>query len=137
MEQRFDADFSDVRVHTDARATQSAKSFKSDAYTSGRHIYFAAGQYAPMTRNGQCLLAHELTHTIQQRHATAPATAALQAHEEVLISQPDDPLEREAERSADLVMTSETGVGGASRPDPTNCSKQFRIEVRHIRSTDV
>src|SRR6202007_2049296 len=67
------------------------------------------GQYAPTTREGQRLLAHELTHTIQQSHMATPATAA-QPHQEVLISQPDDPLEHEAERTADLVMTSEAGL---------------------------
>jgi hypothetical protein len=110
METRFHTDFSDVRIHTDVRAAQSAETFQSDAYTSGRHIYFAAGQYAPTTRRGQRLLAHELTHTIQQGNSAAPPMVPAQAHQKVLISQPNDPLEHDAERAADLVMTSESGV---------------------------
>jgi hypothetical protein len=110
MEPRFDADFSDVRIHTDSRAAQSADRLQADAYTSGRNIYFAAGQYAPATRRGQHLLAHELTHTIQQRDLPEPAVPAAQSREGVLVSQPDDPLEQEADRTADLVINSESGV---------------------------
>ena len=69
MEPRFGADFSRVRVHTDSRAAQSARSVNALAYTIGRDIVFGAGQYAPQTSTGQKLLAHELTHFIQQSSA--------------------------------------------------------------------
>jgi hypothetical protein len=66
MEPRFGHDFSQVRVHTDAAAERSAKALQADAYTLGHHITFAAGQYRPHQEWGQQLLAHELTHTLQQ-----------------------------------------------------------------------
>jgi Domain of unknown function (DUF4157) len=66
MESRFAHDFSKVRVHTDAKAAESVQAVQALAYTVGRHIVFGAGQYAPQTREGQRLLAHELTHVIQQ-----------------------------------------------------------------------
>ena len=66
MEQRFGHDFSVVRVHTGARAARSAQSVGARAYTVGQHIVFGSGEFAPGTRAGQHLLAHELTHTIQQ-----------------------------------------------------------------------
>ena len=55
-----------MRVHTDARAAESAQSVNALAYTVGRNVVFGAGQYAPATMTGKKLLAHELTHTIQQ-----------------------------------------------------------------------
>src|SRR5205085_6003987 len=66
MEARFGHDFSRVRVHTDARAAESAQSVNALAYTVGRNVVFATGQYRPATSPGRQLLAHELVHTIQQ-----------------------------------------------------------------------
>jgi hypothetical protein len=66
FEPRFDRDFSDVRVHTDSTASESARSIDARAFTIDRSIAFAEGQYSPETSEGQKLLAHELTHTIQQ-----------------------------------------------------------------------
>lgn len=66
MESRFGRDFSDVRVHTDSIAAKSANAVNALAYTSGRDVVFALGQYSPTTGEGQRLLAHELTHTVQQ-----------------------------------------------------------------------
>lgn len=66
FEPRFGFDFSRVRVHTDARAAESARSVNSLAYTAGNNIVFAAGQYAPQAAAGQQLLAHELAHVTQQ-----------------------------------------------------------------------
>jgi Domain of unknown function (DUF4157) len=67
MEARFGQDFGDVRIHTDARAAESARSQPALAYTVGREIVFGAGRYQPHTGEGKRLLAHELTHTLQQR----------------------------------------------------------------------
>jgi hypothetical protein len=68
--------FSHVRVHTDARAGESAKAVGALAYTAGANIVFAPGQFAPHSRAGQELLAHELTHVAQQLHGTSGASAA-------------------------------------------------------------
>jgi hypothetical protein len=66
MEPRFGHDFSGVRVHTGAVAEQSAPEVNANAYTLGHNIVFGAGQLAPETHEGRRLIAHELTHTIQQ-----------------------------------------------------------------------
>lgn len=66
MEQRLGADFGAVRVHTGASAEQSAHDINAKAYTAGTHVVFGAGQFAPGTGEGRRLLAHELTHVIQQ-----------------------------------------------------------------------
>lgn len=66
MESRFGHDFSQVRVHSDAKAAESAESVGSLAYTVGQDVVFGPSRYAPHTAQGLRLLAHELTHTIQQ-----------------------------------------------------------------------
>jgi hypothetical protein len=71
FESRLGYDFSGVRIHTDARAAESARSLDALAYTVGRDVVFGAGQYAPTTREGRRLLAHELAHVAQQRGDSA------------------------------------------------------------------
>lgn len=66
MEQRFGHDFSQVRVHSDATAEQSALDLNAHAYTVGQNIVFGAGNYIPDTYEGRWLIAHELTHVLQQ-----------------------------------------------------------------------
>lgn len=70
MEPRFGYDFSQVRIHTDARAAESAQAVNALAYTVRHNIVFGAGQFAPGTSEGQRLLAHELTHVVQQGKGT-------------------------------------------------------------------
>jgi len=69
MEQRFGYDFSGVRVHTGADATQSARDVNANAYAIGNRIVFGAGQFTPGTHQGRHLIAHELTHVVQQSGA--------------------------------------------------------------------
>ncbi len=66
MEPRFGFDFSSVRVHHDNASERLSRSLGAAAFTHGSHIYFAAGRYDPGTSAGQRLLAHELTHVVQQ-----------------------------------------------------------------------
>lgn len=66
FEERFGRDLSAVRVHTDERANTAAGQIGAKAFTHRRHIYFGAGYWSPGTRSGRRLLAHELTHTLQQ-----------------------------------------------------------------------
>lgn len=66
MEPRFGQDFSQVRVHTDAKATESARAVNARAFTVGRDVVFGTGQFAPGTTQGRRLLAHELAHFSQQ-----------------------------------------------------------------------
>lgn len=110
MEPRFGHDFSDVRVHTDAVAAQSAQAVDALAYTVGRHIVFDAGQYAPGTGAGQRLLAHELAHTVQQdQHG-------IEAHTGILMGRPGDPAEHEARHAAEQVPAGQpAGMLGVER----------------------
>ncbi|HEV2097338.1 MAG TPA: DUF4157 domain-containing protein, partial [Stellaceae bacterium] len=71
FEPRFGRDFSRVRIHIDSVADQAAAGVNARAYTVGSDLVFAAGQYAPHTRQGKQLLAHELTHVVQQSGGSA------------------------------------------------------------------
>jgi hypothetical protein len=76
FEPRFGRDFSGVRVHADAAAAQSARDVNAHAYTVGHNMVFGAGQFAPGTHEGQRLIAHELTHTVQQSGSAAAVQRA-------------------------------------------------------------
>jgi hypothetical protein len=89
-ESRFDHSFSHVRVHTGRRAAESAASLESLAWTLGNHVAFGAGQFSPHTRDGRALIAHELTHVVQQRNART-------AGDNPRVGPSDDAFEREAE----------------------------------------
>ncbi|WP_218651769.1 DUF4157 domain-containing protein [Nostoc sp. C052] len=78
MEQRFGYDFSRVRIHTDAAAVRSAQDVNANAYTVGHNIVFGIDQYSPETHEGQSLIAHELTHVLQQSQGSSIATIFLQ-----------------------------------------------------------
>ncbi len=72
FEPRVGVDFSEVRLHTDGRAAQLARAVNACAFTVGRDIALGAGQYAPDTDSGKKLLAHELTHVVQQQSSRFP-----------------------------------------------------------------
>jgi hypothetical protein len=94
MEARFGHDFGRVRLHTDATSGLAAQAVGARAYTVGQDIYFGPGSFDPAGTAGRRLLAHELTHTIQQGDAGGPVMLA------GAIDAPDAPLEREAEAAA-------------------------------------
>lgn len=73
FEPRFGRDFSQVRLHTGDRAAAAARSIDARAFTSGNHVVMGAGEYQPSSNAGKRLLAHELTHVVQQRQAPAGA----------------------------------------------------------------
>lgn len=111
METRFGRDFSHVRAHTDERAGESARAVDARAYTVGADIVFGPGEYRPHNTAGRRLLAHELAHTVQQANVTGVAPQA-----SLEIGPADTPLEREADRAADQVMSAspqEPGIGHA------------------------
>jgi len=115
METRFGYDFSQVEVHTDAQASESARGVNALAYTVGRDVVFGAGQYAPRTSQGQKLLAHELTHVVQQ--------AAGVAHTPETISEDNSPYEREAKQTADLISRSSQRVVVTQRHTPIQIAR--------------
>jgi hypothetical protein len=114
MEARFGHDFSRVRVHTDARAADSARDVQALAYTVGDHIVFGREQYAPQGAPGRRLLAHELAHVVQQQGSgAAGAGAGMPARASALeVEASDSPAEREADAMADAV----TGAGRLAVP---------------------
>jgi hypothetical protein len=103
FEPRFGYDFGQVRVHHDAIAARSAQAVAAQAYTVGSHVVFDGGRYAPDTAHGRALLAHELTHVVQQRGASAPPTAGV-----LRIDSPDSAFERQAQAAA-------RSLGGGSK----------------------
>jgi hypothetical protein len=102
FESRFREDFSGVRIHTDSQAGASARAVNAAAYTVGPDIAFAPGSFAPDTVAGRRLLAHELSHTLQQ--PLQPGGAASSAQTKLSVSAPDDQYEREADQVADEAM---------------------------------
>ncbi len=96
MEPRFGHDFSQVRVHTDARAAESARAVNALAYTVGQHIVFRERQFRPETEAGSQLLAHELTHEVQQ---------GLGHLDTLQLSEVNSPSEREANDIAEVVCS--------------------------------
>ncbi len=104
LEPRFRHDFSTVRVHSDGEAARSAADIHARAWTVSDHIAFAPGAYAPHTRDGMHLLAHELTHVAQQSGAQqsgAPQASSLS------VGAPRDAAEVEADRVASSVSRGE------------------------------
>jgi hypothetical protein len=87
----------DVRVHDGPAADALSRSVSARAFTTGRDVFFARGEYRPASAGGERLLAHELTHVAQQRGA--PVSGPL------TVTDPGDALERDADRTAD-------GAGG-------------------------
>jgi hypothetical protein len=112
MEERFGHDFSRVRVHTDAEAAESAQILNARAYTVGRDVVFAAGEYAPHDDLGRRLLAHELTHVVQQSSGAGTGVPGAQEAE----------AERNADRVADggiAVVRTPAAPGALQRQAPT------------------
>ncbi|SEB24308.1 DUF4157 domain-containing protein [Variovorax sp. YR216] len=106
FEPRFGHDFSRVRVHHDSAAADSARAVDAHAYTVGEHIVFGTGRYAPADAAGRKLLAHELTHVVQQQGAVLrrasidpPVTGSLRGEEE-----PKPPGTRQAQSDEDQPM---------------------------------
>jgi hypothetical protein len=109
METQLGADLSDVRVHTDAQATQSALAINAEAYTAGNHVVFQRQLYQPGTHAGLHMIAHELSHVVQQREGPVSGSPISGG---VSVSDPGDRFEQSADRTADFVMRSIDIQGG-------------------------
>lgn len=96
MESRFGTDFSSVRLHTDSNAKQLSNELSAQAFTVGNDIYFNEGKYQPSSHSGKHLLAHELTHSIQQRKSnygdsTSPQRQVINSNENLIQRTMDPP----------------------------------------------
>ena len=91
MEPRFNADFAAVRVHDDAQAHQLARSLSAQAFTVGSNVVFGAGRYVPDSDAGKRLLAHELTHVVQQAGAPVALQRSPDDSMDAILSEPLTP----------------------------------------------
>ena len=98
MQAGFNHDFSGVRVHTGAQAARSADEMQARAYTVGRNIVFGRGAFAPHSHEGCRLIAHELTHVVQNEKQPASGPSLKE------VSAPDDASEREAHLASQRVV---------------------------------
>jgi hypothetical protein len=98
-----------VRVHTGGEATASTQRLGAHAYTVGRDVVFADGQYEPGSASGQKVLAHELAHVVQQRSGPVDGTDTGTG---VRVSDPGDSFERAAEDTADRVTSGQSPMTG-------------------------
>ena len=111
MEPRFCQNFSDVRVHFDDKAAHSASAVDARAYTIGRHIVFGAARYEPLVPAGRLLLAHELTHVVQQQRWEVPNRQNATVRADRHIAGEHSPAEREADALAHRVLAGESVAG--------------------------
>ncbi|NEQ95201.1 MAG: DUF4157 domain-containing protein [Cyanothece sp. SIO2G6] len=117
MGQAMGADFSGVRVHTDGRSDALNQSVGARAFTTGQDVFFKRGEYQPGNRGGQELLAHELTHVVQQSGDTAKPHSPVQTNREM-------PIQRKAVEGISEFQTSDgiiffdlgNGLFGSDRP---------------------
>ena len=110
FESRFHHNFAGVKIYSDREANRSALALQARAYTTGNTISFAAGEYRPGTAEGRHLLAHELSHVIQQRSVTTPGIPLIQRQPK------DKPKEAPAQQPAKPKTLQESGVDAAHDP---------------------
>ena len=119
MESAFGADFSGVRIHTDARADGLSQAISARAFTTGTDVFFRQGEYSPGTSSGRELLAHELTHVVQQNGEGISR--------KMTVSEPGDAHEVEADHMARIVMQQEHAPSAdplARQPAPEALQRQ-------------
>lgn len=102
FERSLGADLGEVRVHTDGSAAEAADRLGARAFAVGNDVFFGAGQYAPNSRSGQALLAHEVAHTVQSGGARGAAMTKLH------VSSGSDASEAEADRAAQAMVTGQS-----------------------------
>jgi hypothetical protein len=144
MESRLGADFSDVRVHTDSAASDSARAVGAHAYTVGSDVVFQEGRFDPTSTEGRTTLAHELTHVVQQRNGPVDGTPT---GDGVSVSDPGDRFERAAAENAERAMSrppaataqrsADVGVGSVAvqRADEDEDDLQ-RLADPHVQRED-
>jgi Domain of unknown function (DUF4157) len=115
MESRLGHDFGDVRVHNDSRAHDSATAVNAHAYTVGSNVVFQRDKYDPSSTEGKTMLAHELTHVVQQRSGPVDGTPTGGG---VQVSDPSDRFETEAAANAERAMSAPTAPTTVSPAGP-------------------
>jgi len=131
FEPRFNRDLSQVRIHTDARAAECAGAINARAFTLGRDVVFASGQYAPATNEGRRLLGHELAHVLQQEQAPGPTLQCwkLKSSEACLV----DAIARAGSLLTSRIKDAESAYGrwGCKTNEFINSGKGPEIEIKY------
>lgn len=131
MEPRFGHNFSQVRVHSDEKAAESAQAVNALAYTVGRDVVFESGQYLPGTDAGKQLLAHELTHVVQQRGLPGNTSSSL------TVSHPQETHEIEAEKAAKTLMQGQPVSGTILQDTAVYVQRQMgEVKVAEAHAED-
>jgi Domain of unknown function (DUF4157)/Protein of unknown function (DUF3455) len=132
FERSLGTDLSDVRIHADAAAATTANALSARAFTLGKDIYFGAARYQPDTKEGDCLLAHEVIHTEQQ------GRGAVSYQAKSFVSKPEDPAEREAEAlTASLVAGERVSVQARALGGPLVMRSPDLLEAGRLAATHV
>ncbi|MDB9328485.1 DUF4157 domain-containing protein, partial [Nodularia spumigena CS-590/02] len=134
MEVAFGADFSGVKVHTDGQSDQLNRSIQARAFTTGQDVFFRSEEYNPGSRGGQELLAHELTHVVQQNGGAvmrslfnSPQWSASPIQAKLTIGEPGDRYEQEADRVVSQVV---------QRINAPSSIVQYRSDSEDSQSSD-
>ena len=126
MEQRLGHELSHVRVHSGAMAGQSARDLNANAYAVGHDIVFGAGQFAPQTREGRRLIAHELTHVVQQSRSQSPIAATTRLG---LVQRQKDPAARARVEGAMNRLKAKFGLAGVAEEHGATWSESELAKV--------
>jgi hypothetical protein len=125
FEPRMGHDFADVRLHSDAQANESARDVNAKAYTHGNNIVFGSDQYQPATENGKKLMAHELTHVVQQHDAAKNIQ-----RDGTVLAWKDD-LERRKKKVKSLIKDGDAALG-ANADDATGFVSGYQLTQKFI-----
>jgi hypothetical protein len=115
MDSRFGCDFSQVRVHTDSHAAESARSVNALAYVVGSHVVFAPGQYQPTAAAGQRLLAHELAHVMQQSTRLHAAGSELSISNNISLEQQAEAVAAQLGSDENVLVHAGSSAAGLQR----------------------
>ncbi len=122
MSESTGGDFSQVKVHTDPEADTLNHQLGAKAFTTGQDVFFRAGEYQPQASAGQKLLAHELTHVVQQSQGTSSASGPMK------VNAPGDVFEQQADAVANAVT-------GGQRSAPQSAARVQRAEAPEEEDT--
>ena len=134
MEPRFGHDFSNVRVHTDARAAESAANLNAQAYTIGNHVVFGNGNYLPGTSTGQQLLAHELTHVVQQSSSSVASANSATVQRQPLPKAPAKAPPKQSKKEEKPPPAKTYPVGNCPFPSDFNDENEAGFQMMCINS---
>lgn len=131
FESRFGHDFGKVRVHTDSQASASARAVRAQAYTVGDDVVFSAGHFSPNTRSGRHLLAHELTHVVQQSRGGHTAV-----QRKLEVGPENDMFEQEADRFAQQISDNRITAGWPVPPPSSGATAKVQRAATDTTTND-